>query len=85
MSAYTVSRAAVGRQDYRYVRKVRAGSTVPMVLLGEPKGRGGAEEEWEEEYYYEDDAEGKPSKTAPGRPLKRLPLKWSVSEVESER
>ena len=54
MSAYTVTPSRLSRADYRYVRKLGAGSTVPMVMLGE--GGVGAprpEEEWYE--YYDDE------------------------------
>ena len=52
MGAYTASRAKLSRADYRYVRKLEAGSTIPMVLLREPSARAFREEE--EEYYYDE-------------------------------
>jgi hypothetical protein len=80
MGAYTVSRKKVGREDYRYVRKVRAGSTVPMVLLGEPAARrSAADAEVEEEYYeeaYED--EELALRAGGGRSVGRV--RWGKSE-----
>ena len=55
MGMYTVTQRKLWPSDYRYVRKLEAGSTVPMVLLNEPSARWGADKKGGETEYYDFD------------------------------
>ena len=55
MGVHTVTQKKLWPSDYRYVRKLAAGSTVPMVLLNEPSTRWDHADVDAEEYYEEYD------------------------------